>query len=74
MPAMSLMGRATLLAIFRSFLATFHILWESICPGTLVLSSDLGAAFAVDLFTAAKWGGILIPSSSSAQLFEASLE
>jgi len=39
-----------------------------------VLSSDLGAAFAVDLSTAAKQTGILIPSSSYAQLFEASPE
>lgn len=74
MPATSLMGRATLLAIFCSSLATLHIPWESIWPRTPVLPSDLGAAIAVDLFAAAKQGGILTPSYPSAQLLEASLE
>lgn len=74
MSATSLTGRDTLLAIFYSSLATVHIPQESIWPRMPVLPSDLGAAFGVDLFTAAKQGGIPTASHPSAQLFEASLE
>lgn len=74
MPATNLMGRATLLAIFCSSLATLHIPWEGTWPRAPVLPLDMGTAFVADLFTAAKQGRILTPSYPSAQLFEASLE
>lgn len=74
MPATSLMGRPTLLAIFCSSLATLHIPWEGTSPRAPVLLLDLGTAFVLDLFTAAKQGRILTPSYPSAHLLEPSLE